>query len=59
MLFEPFRSLGYVSGRTPLSIQARGQAYFLTASIDNSFTILNGQNMTLMIVGEDSPGDIK
>ncbi|KAJ3255449.1 hypothetical protein HK103_006266 [Boothiomyces macroporosus] len=51
-LFAPFRALGYITGSIPLAIQARGQHYFITSSIGSSFQILDGEKMSLLIVGD-------
>eukprot|EP00842_Homolaphlyctis_polyrhiza_P001778 jgi/Hompol1/2600/HPOL_006068-RA len=40
-LFKPFRALGYVTSDTPMSVQALGQAYFITSSIGDSFQIFD------------------
>nr|KAJ3420432.1 hypothetical protein HK105_005678 [Polyrhizophydium stewartii] len=56
-LFVPFRALGYVTADIPMSVQARGQAYFITSSIGDSFQIFDGDKMRLLFVGPkmDSP----
>ncbi|KAJ3268605.1 hypothetical protein HDV01_002543 [Terramyces sp. JEL0728] len=51
-LYAPFRALGYITGSIPLAIQARGQHYFITSSIGSSFQILDGEKMSLLIVGD-------
>ncbi|KAI8926926.1 Utp21 specific WD40 associated putative domain-containing protein [Entophlyctis helioformis] len=50
-MFTPFRALGYVTADVPLSIQARGQAHFITSSIGDSFQIFDGDKMRLLFVG--------
>ncbi|KAI8055226.1 Utp21 specific WD40 associated putative domain-containing protein [Syncephalis plumigaleata] len=42
-LFQPFRAIGYVTRDVPFSLQARGQAYFMTTCLDHSFQIYNAK----------------
>ncbi|KAI9205039.1 Utp21 specific WD40 associated putative domain-containing protein [Polychytrium aggregatum] len=57
-LFTPFRAIGYVTSDVPVSIQARGQSYFLTTSIGNSFQIYDMAKMGLLFVGPQTPAPI-
>ncbi|KAJ3347312.1 hypothetical protein HDU91_006799 [Kappamyces sp. JEL0680] len=50
-LFEPFRAIGFVTGAIPLSLQARGQTWFLTSAIGNSWMVFDAQTMQLKMVG--------
>ncbi|RKP27041.1 Utp21 specific WD40 associated putative domain-containing protein [Syncephalis pseudoplumigaleata] len=50
-LFQPFRAIGYVTRDVPFSLQARGQAYFLTTCLDHSFQIYNCDKLNAVLVG--------
>lgn len=38
-IFQPFRAIGYVTNEIPFDIQARGQVFFITTCVGNSFHI--------------------
>ncbi|RKP04901.1 quinon protein alcohol dehydrogenase-like superfamily [Thamnocephalis sphaerospora] len=38
-LYQPFRAIGYVTRDIPFSLQARGQAHFMTTALDQSFQV--------------------
>ena len=50
-LFTPFRALGHVTNDIPFSIQARGQDYFLTTGVGNSFHVYDVAKLGLLFVG--------
>ncbi len=58
-LFAPFRAIGFVASSIPLSIQARGQTYFLVSALQNTFSILNGENLNLVLVGDHGDEEIR
>ncbi|KAJ1673979.1 rRNA-processing protein utp21, partial [Spiromyces aspiralis] len=57
-IFEPFRTLGYVAGEVPHSIQMRGQDAFLTTSIGKSFHVYDIETLNLLFVGPHLYEDI-
>ena len=58
-LFKPFRAIGFVAGTVPVSMQSRGSTYFITTAIKNSFSILHGEQMSLLLVGDHLDGNIE
>ena len=38
-IFQPFRRIGHITSNVPFSIQARGQAFFITTCVENTFHI--------------------
>ncbi|CAG8567238.1 8534_t:CDS:10 [Acaulospora morrowiae] len=38
-IFQSFRAIGYVANEVPFDIQARGQVFFITTSVGNSFHV--------------------
>ncbi|RKO97023.1 hypothetical protein CAUPRSCDRAFT_11285, partial [Caulochytrium protostelioides] len=57
-LFQPFVTVGHVTADLPFSIQARGDAFFLTTSIGHAFQIFNMQTMKVLFVSPPLPGKI-
>jgi U3 small nucleolar RNA-associated protein 21 len=40
-IFQPFRAIGYFTNDIPFDIQKRGEAYYLTTCVGNSFHVYN------------------
>ncbi|KAI9136584.1 Utp21 specific WD40 associated putative domain-containing protein, partial [Paraphysoderma sedebokerense] len=57
-LFQPFRAIGYVTNDVPFSVQARGQAFFVTTCVGRSFHIYDVQKMGLLFAGPQSDESI-
>jgi U3 small nucleolar RNA-associated protein 21 len=50
-LYFPFRKLGQVTTDVPFVIQNRGQQFFITTCVGNSFQIYDCEKMHLLFVG--------
>ncbi|ORX84248.1 WD40 repeat-like protein [Anaeromyces robustus] len=50
-LYYPFRKLGQVTNDVPFIIQNRGQQFFITTCVGNSFQIYDCEKMHLLFVG--------
>lgn len=40
-LFQPFRAVGYVTSAIPFSLQARGNACFITTALEHNFQVFD------------------
>lgn len=40
-LYQPFRAIGYITTDVPFLVETRGQDFFLTTSVGNSFQTYN------------------
>ncbi|RIB16195.1 Utp21 specific WD40 associated putative domain-containing protein [Gigaspora rosea] len=50
-IFRPFRAVGYVANDIPFDLQIRGDTYFVTTCIGNSFHIYDCAKLNLKYVG--------
>ncbi|CAG8441205.1 6972_t:CDS:10 [Diversispora eburnea] len=50
-IFQPFRAIGYVTNEIPFDIQARGQVFFITTCVGNSFHVYDCAKLGLKCVG--------
>ncbi|XP_073143979.1 U3 small nucleolar RNA-associated protein 21 homolog [Henckelia pumila] len=58
-IFEPFRSIGYITTGVPFSVQRLGTETFVTVSVGKAFQIYNCAKLTLVLVGPQLPKKIR
>ncbi|CAG8520768.1 16389_t:CDS:10 [Dentiscutata erythropus] len=57
-IFRPFRAIGYVTNDIPFDLQIRGDTYFVTTCIGNSFHIYDCAKLNLKYVGTQTENPI-
>lgn len=58
-IFEPFRSIGYITTSVPFSVQRLGTETFVTVSVGKAWQIYNCAKLNLVLVGPQLPKKIR
>ncbi|RIA88602.1 Utp21 specific WD40 associated putative domain-containing protein [Glomus cerebriforme] len=53
-IFQPFRAIGYFTNDIPFDIQKRGDAYYLTTCVGNSFHVYDCEKLNLITIGSQT-----
>ncbi|KAK4273647.1 hypothetical protein QN277_016997 [Acacia crassicarpa] len=58
-IFEPCRSIGYITSNVPMSVQRLGTETFVTVSVGKAFQIYNCAKLNLVLIGPQLPKKIR